>query len=97
VTTPLRPGDGPTGVDLPVSPEIVRVVREALAQVRPDAGTLNADADLVSELGLDSVQVMDLMMEIEDRLEISVPVETMAQARTLNQLCIGIARLGPTP
>jgi acyl carrier protein len=36
---------------------------------------------------------MDLIMEIEDRLDISVPVETMAQSHTINELCAGIVRL----
>jgi acyl carrier protein len=37
--------------------------------------------------------VMDLIMEIEDRLDISIPIATIAEARTLDQLCVGIQRL----
>ena len=36
---------------------------------------------------------MDLIMEIEDRLDLSIPVETVAQARTINELCAGILQL----
>jgi acyl carrier protein len=46
-------------------------VRESLQTVRPDAVNLLGSTDLARELGMDSVQVMDMVMEIEDRLDIS--------------------------
>ena len=77
---------------------VADVVREALHVVRPDIGAVAGDADLAREFGLDSLQVMDMVMEIEDRLDISIPVEVLADARTFDQLCIGIARsLGMAP
>jgi acyl carrier protein len=69
------------------------VVRAALATIRPDKAGLPGGADLAQEADLDSVEVMDLVMEIEDRLDLSIPVETMAGARTIDELCAGIARL----
>ena len=68
---------------------VERVVREALAKVRSEAGTIGPS----DELGLDSTQAMELVMEIEERLDISIPVETLADARTFEQLCAGILRL----
>lgn len=72
---------------------VAQAVREALKAVRPEVDQVDGGADLARELGLDSVQVMDLVMEIEDRLDLSVPVEILADARTLDQLCAGIVRL----
>jgi acyl carrier protein len=72
---------------------IEAAVREALAVIQPNAAGLDGDADLAREVGLDSVQVMDMIMEIEDSLDISVPVEVLAQARTVNELRDGIERL----
>lgn len=72
---------------------IEATVRQALALIRPDAANLPGEADLAQEAGLDSAEVMDLVMEIEDRLDLSIPVETMAQAHTINELCAGIAQL----
>ena len=71
---------------------IEQAVRAALDALRPGI-EVRGDTDLTRELGLDSIQVMDLVMEIEDRLDISVPAETLADVRTLDQLCAGIARL----
>jgi acyl carrier protein len=36
---------------------------------------------------------MDLIMEIEDHLDISIPVATIAEARTLDQLCDSVRRV----
>jgi len=68
-------------------------IREALGVIRPDAMGIRGDADLAQEADLDSAEVMDLVMEIEDRLDLSIPVETMAQARTIDELCAGIVQL----
>jgi len=72
---------------------VEKAVRDALKVVRPAGGPIDGGADLVREVGLDSVRVMDLVMEIEDRLDISVPVELLADARTIDQLCAGIVQL----
>lgn len=72
---------------------VEKAVREALNVVKPGAGPIDGGADLVKEIGLDSVRTMDFIMEIEDRLDLSVPVEMLADARTLDQLCAGIVRL----
>ena len=74
---------------------IEAAIREALRSLRPNAAGIDGDADLAQEAGLDSAEVMDLVMEIEDRLDISIPVETIAEARSINELCAGIARLKP--
>jgi acyl carrier protein len=69
---------------------VERVIRDALAVVGADAAKVDARG---GELGLDSTQAMELVMQIEERLDISIPVETLADARTLEQLCAGIMRL----
>ena len=72
---------------------VERVVRKALTGIRPAAADLDADADLAAEAGLDSVEVMDLIMEIEDRLDLSIPVETLSEAHTIRGLCAGVLAL----
>ena len=73
--------------------EVEQVVRAALAQIRPAAAGLGLDADLAAEAGLDSVEVMDMVMAIEDRLDLSIPVETLSEAHTIRGLCTGILGL----
>ncbi|MCK9988982.1 MAG: hypothetical protein AzoDbin1_05454, partial [Azoarcus sp.] len=45
---------------------IERAIRDALAAIRPGSGGLAGDGDLMQEADLDSIGVMDLVMEIED-------------------------------
>lgn len=73
---------------------VERAVREALEKIRPGAAGLDRKADLALHAGLDSVEVMDLIMEVEDALDVSIPVETLADASTIDGLCAGILRLG---
>ena len=47
---------------------------------------VTGDADLVADLGLDSLQVMELLMEMEDAFDISIPVNVMADVRTVDEL-----------
>ena len=73
--------------------KVERVVRDALKIACPDIGIVDGSTHLASELGLDSAQVMDMIMEIEDRLDISIPVATIAEARTLDDLCDSVRRV----
>jgi len=38
---------------------------------------------ITSELGLDSLKVMDLVVEVEDEFDISVPINALAEVRTV--------------
>jgi acyl carrier protein len=42
--------------------------------------------NIVNDLGLDSVAVMDFVMEIEDRLDISIPLDRVAEVEMLGDL-----------
>lgn len=72
---------------------IEAAIRDGLEVIRPGTSKIDGAADLAHEAGLDSVGVMDLIMEIEDRLDISIPTETLSDARTVDELCDGIISL----
>ena len=65
---------------------ILKAMDEALKTALPELENVDYDAALTGDIGLDSVQIMDLMMEIEDRLDISIPIELLAETHTLNEL-----------
>ena len=44
------------------------------------------DSDLVADLGFDSIQVMETIAELEDRLGISIPTTDVAETRTVAQV-----------
>lgn len=66
-------------------------------QGRLSALTKNRDVtgttDLVGDLGLDSLQVMELLMEMEDAFDVSIPVNVMADVRTVGELVGAVQKL----
>jgi acyl carrier protein len=47
---------------------------------------LTDNTNIANDLGLDSVAVMDFVMEIEDKLNVSVPLDRIAEVQTLGDL-----------
>ena len=43
-------------------------------------------SDLVNDLGLESIKVMDLLMMLEDRFDISIPINILLDVKTPAQL-----------
>jgi acyl carrier protein len=72
---------------------ITRLIVEALSAnpkvTRPVTGT----TVIVEDLGLDSLAVMNFVMEIEDKLDVSVPLDRLADIRTVDDLARCIAQL----
>jgi acyl carrier protein len=55
--------------------------------------TLTPETELVADLGLDSVQVMELLLELEDEFDVSIPLNVLPDVRTVNDLCGQIRRV----
>ena len=68
---------------------VMATVREHLRQMIAEIGEIdNAavitdQADLYDELGLDSMQCLEIVLEIESRFGISVPEDSLQQIRSL--------------
>jgi acyl carrier protein len=54
--------------------------------------TLTGDSDLVDDVGLSSVQIMELIENVEDEFEIAFPLNDLANVRTLNDLVSELTR-----
>lgn len=57
------------------------------------SATLGPDTHLVADLNLDSVSMMELLVEIEDHYDIGLPLNTMADVNTVQDLADKIATL----
>jgi len=44
------------------------------------------DSDLVADLGFDSLQVLEVVAELEDRFDISIPLNEVPSARSVAQV-----------
>ena len=47
---------------------------------------LTRDTDLIADLEIDSVSVLDIVMDIEDSYDLSIPVNTISETRTIGEL-----------
>ena len=47
---------------------------------------IGPDVNLIEHLELDSMKVLDVVMEIEDELDVSVPLNTLVDVNTVSEL-----------
>jgi acyl carrier protein len=81
----------------PAPRQIEKGVIEVLKTVsrRPIEPTL--DSDLVADLGFDSLQVLEVIAELEDRFDISIPLNDVPTTRSVAQVVAQVARLVDEP
>lgn len=58
---------------------------------RPIEPTLQSD--LVADLGFDSLQVLEVIAELEDRFDISIPLNDVPATRSVAQVVEQVAQL----
>jgi acyl carrier protein len=77
----------------PASTSLEDAVIDVLKNVsrRPIEPTLASD--LVADLGFDSLQVLELIAELEDRFDVSIPLNDVPSTRTVAQIVAQVARL----
>ena len=77
----------------PASARIAEGVIDVLKNVsrRPIEPTLTSD--LVADLGFDSLQVLEVVGELEDRFDVSIPIDGVPATRTVAQVVEQVARL----
>jgi acyl carrier protein len=54
---------------------------------------INAETDLVADLGLDSLKVMKLVETVEDRFDISIPLNILPDVRTVSDFVLQIEKI----
>ena len=77
----------------PDSADLAAAVIDVLKNVsrRPIEPAL--DHELVADLGFDSLQVFEVVSELEDRFGITIPEEDVPATRTVGQVVERVARL----
>ena len=72
---------------------VTRQVIDALAANPKVAGPITGATVIVDDLGLDSLTLMNFVMAIEDKLDVSVPLDRLANIRTVDDLARCLAEL----
>ncbi len=68
-------------------------VLELLAGKVPAGVQVSAQTKIVGGLGLDSVAILDFIMELEDRFDVSIPLDQVAEVQTIAELSRAIEAL----
>ena len=69
-------------------------IAAALSQVLNRKVEIQGTTKIVQDLGMDSLAVMNFIMAIEDRYDISIPLDRVAQVETVDDLTRAIQQLG---
>lgn len=69
--------------------QILDLLQRKVGPERP----ITLDSSVIEDTGLDSVSVMDLVMEIEDEFDITVPLDQIAEVRTVRDLARVVGQL----
>jgi acyl carrier protein len=79
----------PQPASAPIEENVIDVLKNVSR--RPIEPTLASD--LVADLGFDSLQVLEVIAELEDRFDISIPLNDVPTTRTVSQVVAQVANL----
>jgi acyl carrier protein len=74
---------------VPIEESVIDVLKNVSR--RPIEPTLASD--LVADLGFDSLQVLEVVAELEDRFDVSIPLNDVPATRTVGQVVTQVATL----
>ena len=73
--------------------EIFGEIRRLLAPYHVDARLIGGEIVISDGSIVDSLTVMDMIVELEDRFDVDIPMKQVAEIRTVDQLADTILRL----
>ena len=78
----------------PTRGEVMSEICMQLDAFRADDAQVIRGATVISkDLSIDSLAVMDMIMELEDRFDVSIPMNTVAEIHTVDELADTILKL----
>ena len=66
--------------------EVLREIRKQLAPYQVAETPITGDTVICDGTTVDSLTVMDMIVELEDRFDISIPMKRVTEIRTVDQL-----------
>jgi acyl carrier protein len=74
--------------------QILQQIQDMLQQILPeDALRVTVDLNLMNDLDLDSLKVLELLEKLEDAYDISIPINILAEIRTVGDLVEEIEKM----
>lgn len=78
---------------MPAEDEILQLVIELIRPLAPPGKAVTAETDLVADLDFDSLRVMNLVEQVEDRFDISVPLNILPEIRTVRDFAVQLQKI----
>jgi len=78
-------------VALPV--DVMHEICRQLAPYQAEERPITGQTVIYNDLSIDSLAVMDIIMELEDRFDVFIPINTVAEIHTVEELADAILRL----
>lgn len=66
--------------------EIIELLCDRLSALSNSNAKITLDTNLISQLSIDSIKLLNLIMEIEDTFDISIPINSLADVQTVQEL-----------
>lgn len=71
--------------------DIEAEISRILAGFLKDPPPLRGETDLIADLDLESVQIMEFVMEVEDHYDIAIDLESLSNVHTVSELATVVA------
>ena len=68
------------------SQDTIDQICKLLEPFNPAAKALTPETDISADLNIDSVAVMDFVMEVEDHFDIEIPLNVVSETRSIGDL-----------
>ena len=67
-------------------PKTIDQIYKLLEPFNATGKTLTPDTEISTDLNIDSVAVMDFVMEVEDHFDIEIPLNVVSETRSIGEL-----------
>jgi len=74
-------------------PDVVAEICHHLAPFQAGEKPITGSTVIAKDLSIDSLAIMDMVMELEDRFDISIPMNVVAEIHTVDELADTILKL----
>lgn len=76
-----------------VDDNVLGAITKVLEPFRKGGAPIGAETDIAEDLSVDSQAMMDLMMELEERFDVSIPLNLLPEVRTVGDLVNTVRQL----
>ena len=73
--------------------DILSIVIDLVRPLAPEGRGVREETDLLADLEFDSLKVMNLVEQVEDRFDVSVPLNILPDIRTVQDFTVQLQKI----